>query len=187
LINPFENNEIPILETEQYLLRGLTLEDAAALFEFMSVADTMKYVTPHPIKTIKEMEEKIKSHLSNYQKEKEISWVIIEKNSGVVIGMFRLHKLHMWHRKAEMGAYLHQDYHKKGVMTEVINIFLPFVFNELELNRLVGDIFAENQGSKKLLEKFGFHQDGILRQTDFDGSNYHDTIVYSLLREEFNQ
>lgn len=187
MINPFENNEIPILETEQYLLRGLTLEDAQALFEFMSDAATMKYVTPHPIKTLREMEEKIKSHLANFRKEKEIPWVITEKNSCDVIGMFRLHKLHMWHRKAEMGAYLHQEYHKKGVMTEVLQTILPFVFNELGLNRIVGDFFAENQGSKKLLEKFGFHQDGILRQTDFDGSKYHDSIVYSLLKKEFTQ
>lgn len=186
-MTPFEKNEIPTLETENYRLRGISLEDTPNLFEFMSDRETMKFITPHPVQTLKEMQEKISGHLENFQKQKEIPWVIIEKESADVIGFFRLHKLHMWHRKAEMGTVLHQDYQRKGVMTEVISCILPFGFHELGLNRIVGDLFAENQGSKRLLEKFGFHQDGILRQTDFDGTQFHDTIVFSLLKDEFNQ
>lgn len=185
MMTPFEKHEIPILETENYLLRSLKLEDASKLLLFMSDAETMKFITPHPIQTLEEMEEKVKNHLANFQKAKEIPWVIIEKNSDEVIGLFRLHKLHMWHKKAEMGIVLHQDYQKKGVMTEILKRVLLFGFKELGLNRIVGDIFAENQGSKRLLEKYGFHQDGIMRQTDFDGTRFHDTIVYSLLKAEF--
>ncbi|MDM5328506.1 GNAT family N-acetyltransferase [Neobacillus sp. CF12] len=183
----FENKEIPTLETEKYLLRSLTLEDAPKLFVFMSDAETMKFITPHPVQTLEEMEEKIKNHLANFQKEKEIPWVIIDKNSSEVIGMFCLHKLHMWHRKAELGAILHPGYQRMGFMSEVLKRILPFGFNELALNRIVGDIFAENLGSKRLMEKFWFHKDGILRQKDFDRSRYHDTIVYSLLKVEYDQ
>jgi ribosomal-protein-alanine N-acetyltransferase len=73
----------------------------------------------------------------------------------------------------------------KKALTELLTIILSFGFNVLELNRIVGDIFADNIGSKRLLEKFRFHQDGILRQTDFDGERYHDTVVYSMLKSEF--
>ncbi|WP_077618326.1 GNAT family N-acetyltransferase [Bacillus sinesaloumensis] len=182
-----ENKGIPRIDTEKYILRGMTVQDAPALFTFMSDSVTMRYITPHPVQSLEEMEEKITGYLENFQKAKEIPWVIVERKSGNVIGMFRFHKLHMWHRKAELGAAIHTEYQQTGVMTEVLKRMLMFGFQDLGLNRIVGDLFAENKGSKKLMEKFGFHKDGKLRQTDFDGIRYHDTIVYSMLKEEFDQ
>ncbi|TMW74087.1 histidine phosphatase family protein [Alteribacter natronophilus] len=37
------------------------------------------------------------------------------------------------------------------------------------------------------MEKFGFHLDGVLRETDFDGAEFHNTYVYSQLRKEYLQ
>lgn len=179
------DKKLPILKTKNYQLRGIRVEDAPYLLTFMSDAKTMEYITPHPVQTLHEMEMKISDNLVNFQNEKEIPWVIMLKDSVEIIGMFRFHKLHMWHKKAEMGAILHKDYQQKGVMSEVLEAVLAYGFNVLGLNRIVGDIFAENKGSQKLLVKYGFHQDGIFRQTDFDGERFHDTIVYSMLKAEF--
>lgn len=178
--------EIPQLETENYILRGMELMDAANLLPFMSHRETMKYITPHPVNTLEEMEDKISNHLQGFKNQKEIPWVIIHKQTGQTIGMFRFHKLHLWHRKAEMGAVIRQEFQQKGVMTEIFTTILPYSFEQLHLNRVVGDIFEGNRGSQRLLEKFGFHKEGQLRQTDFDGENYHDTIVYSLLKNEYD-
>lgn len=178
--------EIAILETKHYLLRGVMADDAEALFQFMGDRETMTYITPHPVTSIEEVRVKIEANLENFKKKKEIPWVIIEKDSNQVIGLFRFHKLNLWHKNAEMGAILRQDFQQKGVMTEILPTLLDYGFNQLGLNRIVGDIFADNQGSKRLLEKFGFVKEGILRQTDFDGISYHDTVVYSLLKSEYN-
>ncbi|MEN2767071.1 GNAT family N-acetyltransferase [Ornithinibacillus xuwenensis] len=177
--------EIPILETKNYLLRGVALDDASRLFAFMQDKITMQFITPHPVQTEEEMEAAIKQYLAKFQEQKEIPWVIIHKEDGALIGQFRLHKLHMWHRKAEMGAVIQQDYQKTGVMTEVLGVILPYVFETLNLNRLVGDIFSGNEGSRRLLEKFGFKKEGVLRHTDFDGQAFHDTVVYSMLKHEY--
>lgn len=176
---------IPELETPDYLLRGVALTDASSLLSFMSDKHTMKFITPNPVQTRQEMERKIKSYLDGFKEKKEIPWVIINKQDGDLIGQFRLHKLHVWHQKAEMGAVIRDDFQKKGVMTEILKVLLPFVYEGLKLNRLVGDIFSENIGSRKLLEKFGFKKEGVLRHTDYDGERFHDTVVYSMLRHEY--
>jgi ribosomal-protein-alanine N-acetyltransferase len=176
---------IPELETPRFLLRGMRLLDAQSLLVFMSDHDTMKYLTPHPVQGLEGMEKTIAKSLSQFKQQKEIPWVIIDKKTEEVIGMFRFHKLHFWHRKTELGAVLRNDFQQKGAMTEIFKEVLSFGFQTLGLNRIVGDIFADNIGSKRLLEKYGFHKDGTLRQTDFDGERYHDTIVYSLLHSEF--
>lgn len=179
--------EIPIIETKHYLLRGVTLDDIPCLFSFMSERETMKYITPHPVKSKAELHENMAQSLNNFKHGKEIPWVIIDKNRGEIVGFFRFHKLNLWHKKTEMGVVIRKDAQNSGVMTEVLAAILPFGFNRLRLNRIVGDIFAENIASEKLLMKFGFKKEGQLRQTDFDGIRYHDTVVFSLLKSEFQQ
>ncbi|WP_047985736.1 GNAT family N-acetyltransferase [Ornithinibacillus californiensis] len=177
--------EIPVLETERFTLRGVTPNDATKLFPMMSNKETMKFITPDPVKSEADMQEVVTNYLTKFKDQKEIPWVIINKETDEIIGQFRLHKLHLWHRKAEMGAVVGEAFQQKGVMTEVLQVILPFAFETLNLNRLVGDIFAENDGSRKLLEKFGFTKEGVLRDTDFDGERYHDTVVYSMLKKEY--
>ncbi|MGR9048446.1 GNAT family N-acetyltransferase [Halobacillus faecis] len=179
-------NHIPVFEMEKMKLRGLKVTDAPSLFKFMSRPDTMKYITPHPVRSLEEMEAYVEERLVGFHKQKEIPWVI-EDGRGRCIGLFRFHKLNLWHRKTEMGAVIHPDYQKTGVMTEVLLTVLPYGFEILNLNRIVGDIFAGNEGSRKLLNKFGFREEGVLRETDFDGERFQDTVVFSMLKKEYGE
>lgn len=179
-------DQIPVFHLENYTMRGVVKEDASALFPFMSDEGNMKFITPHPVQTILEMETNLTQRLEGFRQQKEIPWVI-ENGHKEVIGLFRFHKLNLWHKKTEMGAVIHPDFQKSGVMTEVFRTVIPYGFEELRLNRIVGDIFAKNKGSRKLLEKFGFCEEGVLRDTDYDGQNFHDTVVFSMLKQEYNQ
>ena len=178
---------IPVIQTRNYYLRGIKMEDIPTIFPFMSDKETMKYITPQPVKTIEELRLTTLKSLENFEQKKEIPWVIVHKQQNHVIGMFRFHKLHTWHQKTEMGVVIDKNYQQTGVMTEILPEILAFGFNQLGLNRIVGDIFADNKGSEKLMEKFGFHKDGVLRETDFDGTNYYDTVVYSMLKSEYKE
>ncbi len=177
--------EVPNLETAHYKLRGLRLEDAEVLFNYLSNRETMKYITPEPVRTVKEAEEQIDASLKKQKNHTEIHWVIIQKHSGRVVGTFCFHKVHNWHMKAEMGVVIGKKYQQQGVMTEVLDKTLIFGFETLGLNRIVCDIFADNEGSERLLTNYGFKKEGILRQTDFDGQVFHDTVVFSMLKEEY--
>lgn len=179
--------EIQTLETNHYLLRAITEEDAPYLYSITSDKETMKYITPHPVETLEEMKENIETSLDQFQRSKEIPWTIVDKKSGNVIGMFRFHKLNLWHKKAEMGVVIAKEWQQRGVMSEVMEEILCYGFQQLKLNRIVGDIFEKNKGSEMLLAKYGFTKEGTLRQTDFDGEEYHDTVVYSLLQTEYHR
>lgn len=176
---------IPVIQTDHYALRELRLKDSSALYSFLADTETMKFITPHPAASEQEVREKIQTYLVRFRKGTEIPWVVEEKGNGTVIGIVRLHKIHSWHKKAELGAVLRKESQNKGVMSEVLESVLAFAFHELGLNRIVGDLFAENEASEKLMIKFGFQKEGRFRQTDFDGREFHDTIVYSLLKNEF--
>lgn len=177
---------IPTLETPHFVIRGINKVDGPFLFTYLKDKETMKYITPTPVQTLKEVEENLEEQLARFKQQKEIPWVIEEKATGEIIGSFRFHKLHLWHQKTEMGVVIGKPFQKKGVMTELLPVLLKFGFERLKLNRIVGDLFAENEGSTRLLTKFGFKKEGQLRQTDFDGERFHDTVVYSLLKADYD-
>ncbi|WP_026689635.1 GNAT family N-acetyltransferase [Alteribacter aurantiacus] len=173
------------LTTKDYRLTPIEIHDADALFPIFNDKDTMAFITPHPVETIEEMTEKIENIKAKVKEEKELAWTIKTKEKNLVIGVFRFHKWHKWHQKAEMNAIISHHYQKTGVMSQLLPVVLEYGFCNLNLNRIVGDIFATNEGSKRLLLKHDFHCDGVLRQTDFDGERFHDTVVYSLLKDEY--
>lgn len=148
-------DQIPVFKLKNYTMRGVRKEDTPALFPCMSDRDIMKFITPHPVQTIAEIEEDLTGRLEGFQQQKEIPWVV-ENGNKEVIGMFRFHKLNFWHKRTEMGAIIHPNFQRSGVMTEVFRTVIPFGFEELRLNRIAGDIFAKNEGSRQLLKKFGF-------------------------------
>ncbi|MBM7094487.1 GNAT family N-acetyltransferase [Bacillus sp. H-16] len=176
---------IPDLKTADFLLTKVKPEDSVDLFPIFKDKETMKYITPHPVTSLEQMDQKLDTMISLMKKGKEASWIIRPTNHNEAAGLFRFHKIHKWHQKAEMNAVLSPVYQNSGVMTQILPCVLSFGLKEMKLNRIAGDIFIENQGSRRLLEKNGFHCDGILRQTDFDGERFYDTAVYSILRDEY--
>jgi len=73
---------IPVLETDNYILRGVMEKDVSELFVFLSDKETMKFITPHPIRTETETASAVQGYLQNYQEQKEIPWVIIDKKTA---------------------------------------------------------------------------------------------------------
>ncbi len=188
-ISVLENvfQKLPEIRSAHYVMRSLVNEDYPFLYPILCDKETMKFITPHPVTSFEEVKELLDAYIENYIQHKELPWTIINKQTNEVVGIFRFHKLNLWHRKTEMGVVIRKEYQKKGVMTELLNEILKFGFDTLNLNRIVGDIFAKNIGSRRLLEKFHFTKEGVLRQTDFDGYSFHDTVVYSLLRTDYKK
>ncbi|MHB8565809.1 MAG: GNAT family N-acetyltransferase [Nitrososphaerales archaeon] len=74
---------------------------------------------------------------------------------------------------------------KKGYASEAGRLFVDFLFTTKPLERLQATVNIENIGSQEVLKKLGFAREGILRKTDFVNAHFTDTIMFSLLREEW--
>lgn len=102
-----------------------------------------------------------------------------------VVGAIGLHKIIEGHM-AEIGYWLGRDYWNKGYMTEALEAVIKYGFEELDLIRQYANVFVNNKGSAKVLEKCGFKFEGILRKAakKLDGT-VRDEAMYSLLKEEY--
>ena len=57
----------------------------------------------------------------------------------------------------------------------------------LQLIRIAAVVYVENKASQKLLSKAGFQEEGLLRKHMIQNEVAHDTILYSLLKEEWKK
>jgi RimJ/RimL family protein N-acetyltransferase len=72
----------------------------------------------------------------------------------------------------------------KGYGTEVTRLLLREAFEQLNLHKVGWWTFAENKASIALAKKFGFKEEGRLRDQNFFNNQFHDSVILGLLRED---
>ena len=101
------------------------------------------------------------------------------------VGKFSYFDMNLRNKSAEFGYRINPAKRGQGLGTQMLQAGINYVFQTTELNKLYCQTAAFNQPSIKLLEKLGFHRDGILREHhELDGHLYDDYLC-SLLRREW--
>lgn len=87
----------------------------------------------------------------------------------------------------ELGYFLAEEHWGKGIMTEVVKSFLPWVFRSFkQLNRVDAFVFSTwVPASSKVLQKAGLKLEGSLRSIAWkQGLGHSDDDIWAILRSE---
>ena len=76
------------------------------------------------------------------------------------------------------------DERKKGYGLEATKLMCRYLFECRGLNKAYVHTAEYNRGMIALLKKAGFRQDGIIRHHYLHQKEFHDGVIYSLLRFE---
>jgi ribosomal-protein-alanine N-acetyltransferase len=82
-----------------------------------------------------------------------------------------------------LGYRLDQQEQGKGYMTEAIKLITDYAFHELKLHRVEANIMPKNKASLRVVEKLGFHNEGLARQYLKINGNWEDHIHMVLLED----
>lgn len=108
--------------------------------------------------------------------------------SDELIGMISLINLDRINRSAECSYMIGvKKYWEKGYATEAMRLILDFAFNERNLKRISVKILDINLASIRMCEKCGYKKEGELRNSVYKTGKYHNQIIMSVLREEFDE
>ncbi|MEN6555447.1 MAG: GNAT family protein [Anaerolineaceae bacterium] len=90
-------------------------------------------------------------------------------------------------RCAEIGIMLgEKSWWNKGYGTETMRTMLRHGFETLNLHRIWLQVYANNQRGMRAYEKAGFRREGIYREGHYQAGKYHDIILMSILRQEWD-
>ncbi|WP_445630188.1 GNAT family N-acetyltransferase [Nostoc sp. DSM 114167] len=188
--NGFLPSSFPQLETARLLLRETTLQDAEATFAVFSDPSVTQF---HDLDTFTSIKKAMSTtgyayaligrRAKRFERGDGIRWGIIHKQDNVLIGSCGF----TWNpqeHSAEVGYELASTFWRQGIMTEAVSTILQFGFEKMDLRFVIAQVMLENIASKKLLEKLGFHSQGIQKQYAFFKGQYHDLEQFVLKKTE---
>ena len=176
----------PELNTQRLILRQITQEDDKSLLEVLSDEDTCKYLTHNAVNDIEGIKRMIGGMQRFFDEKQRIRWGIAQKTDNVLIGHCGFFDIDRFNCSAEISYCIKRELWGQGLMTEAVDAMLRFGFEDYGLNRIVANVIKDNAGSVKVLQKLGFVQEGILRESLLKNGQYHDLIAFSILKSEYH-
>lgn len=175
----------PELTTERFWLRRLTLNDSAALFDYFSNDEVTRYYDLDTLTSPEQARQIIINWQLRWERDESIRWGICVHGHDTVIGTIGFHNWSALHQRTEVGYELAPHYWRQGVMNECLQEVLRFGFQELGFNRIEALIDPDNISSRRLLERCGLRQEGLLRDYLFEKGKFVDAAMFSILKREY--
>ena len=112
-------------------------------------------------------------------------WVIV--CDGEEVGLAYIFNIDNRNRRCYWGFYvIGSNVRGRGVGSFAEFFVLRFVFEDLRLQKLCGEVLEFNQAVLNMHRKFGFVQEGLLRKHVLKGDSFVNVVCISILRDEWD-
>lgn len=180
-----DHSSFPTLTTQRLVLRQLTMEDAEAVYQYLSDEDVIRYLEGNT-DNLEEAQGYVGWCNSTYDAHTDIRWGITLKESGTLIGDCGFGHIQEPKCPTELGYMLAKEHWGHGYMTEALEAILQYGFRALQLHRIQAWTHPDNKASARVLQKQGFVREGLLREYVYiwHKGTYIDAEMYSLLASD---
>jgi ribosomal-protein-alanine N-acetyltransferase len=184
-----KNNNIfkrlPELRTKRVILRGIKKTDIDDIFNYARIPEVAKYTIWSAHRSKKDTEVYMKFVLARQKAGEPVSWAIVDRKTGKMIGAAGFESYSEQHKTAGIGYVLAKGYWGQGYMTEAVKIIIGFGFNHAGLNRIEAVCDVKNIGSARVMEKAGMKFEGIQKSRIISAKGrVHDVKSYAIIRKD---
>ncbi len=112
-------------------------------------------------------------YIRNQETQKLIGYVCIKNVNKAIM-------------KCELAYFIDQNFEGQGIVSKAVLQTIDFCFHELMMNKVFICTSKINAASQRVATKYGFQQEGILREEFKNGKGILEDIVYfGLLKSEY--
>ena len=175
----------PILKTPRLVLRDLRPSDDLALFEVFKDEEVTRYYDTDVFTDITQAQELITFLNTRYEKGTGIRWAITRQGEDQLIGTIGFNS---WNKASQVGVIgyeLAKPYWNQGIISEALQAMLDFGFSTDTVNRVEALVMPGNIASVRVLRKYNFQLEGLLREKGYWKGAFHDLEMYALLKREY--
>lgn len=185
ILEPTANTHALLLETPRLILREHAPGDLLPLHAMLSDPATTWYLPDMRKEHLAETEAYLRSVMRDDEANTRLRYnlMIVEKASGEAAGSVGLHVIDGGEFGAHygLGYFVRRDLWNRGYATEAVGAALDFIFSA-DACRVSASCLAENLGSRRVLEKCGFTQEGLLKRHTWHDGTWKDCAVYGRLK-----
>jgi len=177
------------LTSDRLVLRKINASDFDTMVAHEQNPELMKYI--RPITSIEETQSKVQQCVDDWHG-KEGQWLMLVAHlkseispNKELIGMVCLNIESLEFKRVEIGYRFHSNFHGMGYAFEAAKCVSDFLFEQVNIHKLLAYCVAEHQGSYHLMEKLGMQREACLRQhTKLADNEWHDELIYGLLAQD---
>jgi RimJ/RimL family protein N-acetyltransferase len=173
------------------LLRRFMEADAGALAALYGDPRVMRFITLEPPSLTEVQAEILPEYLREYGEltDGQGSFAAMDKETGQMAGRFSLKPASSYGLTGgtELGYRLYPAFWGRGLATEGARALIRLAFEQLDLDRVVATMMADNTGSWRVMEKCGLRRVGTFYYPDahlMPGAEHGD-YVYELTRSDW--
>jgi ribosomal-protein-alanine N-acetyltransferase len=170
------------IKGNQFILRNLRREDAPSLQKHADNPNVPAYLLdrfPSPY-SLADAEAFIGLMLNQLT----VTNFAIEINGEVAGGIGLEFRADVYRKSPLIGYWLSEQYWGRGVMTEAVKLITDYAFTHFDTICVMAFVFGKNRGSMRVLEKAGYVQQGVLKQSVIKGGEVMDEHIYVAYRND---
>lgn len=108
-------------------------------------------------------------------------WFIKINDESKVVGTIGVHEIEESRKSCEISYAVSPDYWGKGVFVSALDLMLKYLTNEMKMHRITATTSEKNIRSINALKKFGFCEEGMMRDYYCGENGYFNAILLSLI------
>lgn len=169
-----------ILETERLVLRPLEVADAARLFPILSDPEVMAHWDIPQIDDPDLVREVVQGQVADDAAGLSLHWTICLLADSRVLGACDLSEIDRRHKRAEVGFMLGRGAWGQGYAIEAMRAVVAHAA-AAGFRRLTARTHLGNLRSDAVLQRMGFHEEGLLRGHVIRDGERRDCRLFGLL------
>jgi RimJ/RimL family protein N-acetyltransferase len=114
-----------------------------------------------------------------------LTFAVVWRETGRVIGETGLKLVSRQHRQGETGFVFNPDCQSRGLAGEAATAMLTLAFDRLGWHRVTGSCDARNHPSARLMERLGRRREAHFLQNMMVKGEWTDELVYAILDHEW--
>lgn len=177
-----------VIETNRLRLRPFVEADAEAIWPVVSDPKFPRFMSWSAHASRDQTVTFLRSLTEGLANGTEIGWAI--EHDGHVAGCISLGgitwQMSAWRvDRAELGYWMGPAAQNKGLMTEAATAVVRFAFDTIGLHKITVGCFAENDASRRVIEKTGFRYIGRLDDDVWRDGRWWSHLRYELTAPEW--
>lgn len=177
-----------ILENEVALLRPLKAEDFELLKIFSINEPTLWDYSLQPANSLENMQKYFDAAFKDKAAEKSYPFIVFDKRKNTFAGSTRFYDYNPTHNTVQLGfTWYGKEFQGTGLNKNCKYLMLSYAFENLGLDRV--EFRADNNNARSIaaMKSLGCKVEGVLRSNCVGGSGRRDSIVLSILLDEWNE
>lgn len=174
-----------MLEGKHTGLRGIEADDLMMLLEWRNKPGFRRFFREHRELT---REQQTAWYENIVLKDPSVKmFAIAALDDGRLLGACGLCYIDWINRSADFSIYIGDGdlYIDDTLAPDAAHTLLEYGFGELNLHRVWAEIYSIDTAKQAFFEALGFRRDGRHRETYWSDGEWHDSLFYGLLRQEY--